>query len=49
LIAWVREEFIRAGAAAGATMLPKDIATIVAELLPAHNPQGLMNALRILT
>jgi hypothetical protein len=33
------EEFIRRGAAAGSTMLPKEIIEIVDELLPAHGPQ----------
>jgi transposase len=38
-------EFIRAGAAAGATMLPKEIATIVAELFPAHQADTIARAL----
>ena len=33
------EEFIRRGAAAGSTMLPKEIIEIVEELLPAHGPE----------
>ena len=33
------EEFIRRGAAAGSTMLPKEIIEIVDELLPAHGPE----------
>ena len=39
------EAFIRAGAAAGATMLPKEIAEIVAEMLPAHDPEQVARAL----
>ena len=39
------EAFIRAGAAAGATMLPKEIAEIVTELLPAHDPDQVARAL----
>ncbi len=39
------EAFIRAGAAAGATMLPKEIAVIVAELLPAHDAEQVARAL----
>ena len=39
------EAFIRAGAAAGMTMLPKEIAEIVADLLPAHDPDDLARAL----
>jgi transposase len=39
------EAFIRAGAAAGATMLPKEIAAIVTELLPAHDPEQIARAL----
>lgn len=37
--------FIRAGAAAGMTMLPKEIAAIVDELLPFHDPADLARAL----
>jgi len=37
--------FIRAGAAAGHTMLPKEIAVIVDELLPAHDPADIARAL----
>jgi transposase len=40
------EAFIRAGAAAGMTMLPKEIAVIVDELLPAHDPDDLTRALQ---
>jgi transposase len=40
------EAFIRAGAAAGHTMLPKEIATIVDELLPAHDPADIARALQ---
>jgi hypothetical protein len=39
------EAFIRAGAAAGHTMLPKEIAGIVDELIPAHDPADLARAL----
>lgn len=39
------EAFIRAGAAAGMTMLPKEIAAIVTDLLPAHDPDDLARAL----
>ena len=39
------EAFIRAGAAAGATMLPKEIVAIVTELLPAHDPEQVARAL----
>ncbi len=39
------EAFIRAGAAAGATMLPKDIEIIVTELLPAHGHAAVTKAL----
>ena len=39
------EAFIRAGAAAGSTMLPKEITTIVADLLPAHDPADVARAL----
>jgi transposase len=39
------EAFIRAGAAAGATMLPKEIAEIVADVLPAHDPDHVARAL----
>ena len=34
------EEFIRRGAAAGSTMLPKEIIEIVDDLLPAHGPDA---------
>ena len=34
------EAFIRAGAAAGSTMLPKEIIEIVDDLLPAHGPDA---------
>jgi transposase len=40
------EAFIRAGAAAGHTMLPKEIAVIVDELLPAHDPDVISRALQ---
>jgi hypothetical protein len=40
------EAFIRAGAAAGATMLPKEIAVIVDELLPVHDHDELTRALQ---
>ena len=33
------ETFIRAGAAAGMTMLPKEIVEIVTDLVPAHGPE----------
>ena len=39
------EAFIRAGAAAGSTMLPKEITTIVADLLPAHDHADIARAL----
>lgn len=39
------EAFIRAGAAAGMTMLPKEIEIIVAELLPAHGDHAVTRAL----
>jgi hypothetical protein len=39
------DAFIRAGAAAGMTMLPKEIEIIVAELLPAHGPLAVTRAL----
>lgn len=39
------EAFIRSGAAAGATMLPKEIAAIVADLLPAHDHADVARAL----
>lgn len=39
------EAFIRAGAAAGMTMLPKEIAEIVGDLLPAHQPDDVARAL----
>lgn len=38
------EAFIRSGAAAGVTMLPKQISRIVAELIPAHGPQAVAKA-----
>jgi transposase len=40
------EAFIRAGAAAGHTMLPKEIAVIVDELIPAHDPADIGRALQ---
>ncbi len=40
------EAFIRAGAAAGHTMLPKEIAVIVEELIPAHDPDDIATALQ---
>jgi hypothetical protein len=40
------EAFIRAGAAAGHTMLPKEIAVIVNELLPFHDPADIARALQ---
>lgn len=39
------EAFIRAGAAAGMTMLPKEISRIVTELMPAHGPDAVAKAL----
>lgn len=39
------EAFIRAGAAAGMTMLPKEIALIVNEVLPAHDADAVAKAL----
>jgi transposase len=39
------DAFIRAGAAAGMTMLPKEIEVIVAELLPAHGEDAVTRAL----
>jgi transposase len=39
------EAFIRAGAAAGMTMLPKEIAEIVNDLLPAHDAADIARAL----
>ncbi|HET7734988.1 MAG TPA: IS21 family transposase [Nocardioidaceae bacterium] len=39
------DAFIRAGAAAGMTMLPKEIETIVNELLPAHGDGAVTRAL----
>jgi transposase len=39
------EAFIRAGAAAGMTMLPKEITTIVADLLAAHDHADITRAL----
>jgi transposase len=41
----VAAAFIRAGAAAGMTMLPKEIEVIVNELLPAHGDDALSRAL----
>jgi transposase len=38
------EAFIRAGAAAGSTMLPKEISRIVTDLLPAHGPEAVTKA-----
>lgn len=38
------ETFIRAGAAAGSTMLPKEISRIVTELLPAHGEEAVTKA-----
>jgi len=38
------EEFIRRGAAAGSTMLPKEIIEIVEDLLPAHGPDVVAKA-----
>ena len=38
-------EFIRAGAAAGHTMLPKEIIEIVEDLLPVHGPDAVTTAL----
>jgi hypothetical protein len=40
------EAFIRAGAAAGLTMLPKEIAVIADELIPAHDPDAIIRALQ---
>jgi hypothetical protein len=39
------EEFIRQGAAAGSTMLPKEIIEIVDELIPAHGPELVAKAI----
>jgi transposase len=39
------ETFIRAGAASGMTMLPKEIIRIVTELIPAHGPDAVTKAL----
>lgn len=39
------DAFIRAGAAAGMTMLPKEIEVIVADLLPAHGEAAVTRAL----
>lgn len=39
------DAFIRAGAAAGVTMLPKEIEIIVNELLPAHGDEAVIRAL----
>lgn len=36
--------FIRAGAASGATMLPKEINRIVSELIPSHGPDAVIRA-----
>jgi transposase len=38
------EAFIRQGAAAGSTMLPKEIIEIVEDLLPAHGPDAVARA-----
>ena len=38
------EAFIRQGAAAGSTMLPKEIIEIVDELIPAHGPDAVARA-----
>jgi len=38
------EAFIRAGAASGSTMLPKEISRIVTELVPAHGPEAVAKA-----
>jgi hypothetical protein len=38
------EAFIRQGAAAGSTMLPKEIIEIVTDLLPAHGPDAVAHA-----
>jgi transposase len=40
------DAFIRAGAAAGMTMLPKEIEVIVNELLPAHGDEAVTRALQ---
>ena len=39
------EVFIRQGAAAGMTMLPKEIIEIVDNILPAHGPEAVARAL----
>jgi hypothetical protein len=39
------EAFIRAGAAAGMTMLPKEITEIVTDVLPAHDHEAVIKAL----
>jgi transposase len=39
------EAFIRGGAAAGMTMLPKEVAEIVTDLLPAHDVEAVTRAL----
>jgi hypothetical protein len=39
------EAFIRSGAAAGSTMLPKEIIEIVDDLLPAHGPDAVARAI----
>jgi transposase len=39
------EAFIRAGAAAGMTMLPKEIEVIVSQLMPAHGDAAVVRAL----
>jgi transposase len=38
------EAFIRSGAAAGSTMLPKEISRIVTELIPAHGQEAVAKA-----
>lgn len=38
------EAFVRAGAASGATMLPKEISRIVTDLLPAYGPEAVAKA-----
>ena len=40
------EAFIRAGAAAGMTMLPKEIAEIVTDLVPVHGDETVTRALQ---
>ena len=39
------EAFVRAGAAAGMTMLPKEITEIVTDVLPAHDREAVVKAL----